>query len=79
MSEVINEFLFGRRIVITDVMTKTIQSRCHKKKRINKKWIKRYGYKDVVDNNKIFAFQDALFMTEKAYEKIRNMKEVEKL
>lgn len=32
----------GYRTVVT---TKTIQAKKHKKRRINKKWIKRYGYK----------------------------------
>lgn len=33
-------------------ITKFIQVRKHKKKRINKKWIKRYGYKQVMVNCK---------------------------
>lgn len=32
---------------LTGVMPKQVQVRYHKKKRINKKWIKRYGYKTV--------------------------------
>lgn len=31
---------------------KIVQARKHKKKRINKKWLKRYGYKKVVVNSK---------------------------
>lgn len=31
---------------------KIIQARKHKKKRINKKWLKRYGYKKVMINSK---------------------------
>lgn len=31
---------------------KFIQARIHKKKRINKKWLKRYGYKKVIVNSK---------------------------
>lgn len=31
---------------------KIVQVRKHKKKRINKKWIKRYGYKTVIVNSK---------------------------
>lgn len=31
---------------------KIVQARKHKKKRINKKWIKRYGYKKVIVNGK---------------------------
>ena len=31
---------------------KIVQVRKHKKKRINKKWLKRYGYKKVIVNSK---------------------------
>lgn len=31
---------------------KIVQARKHKKKRINKKWLKRYGYKKVIVNGK---------------------------
>ena len=31
---------------------KVVQARKHKKKRINKKWLKRYGYKKVIVNSK---------------------------
>ena len=31
---------------------KIVQTRKHKKKRINKKWLKRYGYKKVIVNSK---------------------------
>ena len=31
------------------LLTKPIQRRRHKKKRINKKWLKKYGYKLLVD------------------------------
>ncbi|WP_288682264.1 hypothetical protein [uncultured Eubacterium sp.] len=31
---------------------KIVQARKHKKKRINKKWLKRYGYKKVIVNSK---------------------------
>lgn len=32
--------------------SKIVQARKHKKKRINKKWIKRYGYKQIWFNSK---------------------------
>lgn len=34
---------FGIEIVIADCITKDIQRRKHKKRRIDKKWLKRYG------------------------------------
>ena len=62
---------FGMEIVITEWITKDIQRRKHKKCRINKKWLKRYGYKCVPDNDKMIAFNNKLFMTKGAYEKIK--------
>ena len=62
---------FGMEIVITEWITKDIQRRKHKKHRINKKWLKRYGYKCVPDNDKMIAFNNKLFMTKGAYEKIK--------
>ena len=37
-------FLNGINIIVT---TKYVQNRKHKKKRINKKWAKRYGYSEI--------------------------------
>lgn len=34
------------------LIPKTVQARKHKKKRINKKWLKRYGYKTVMVRSK---------------------------
>lgn len=31
--------------------TKSVQAKKHKKKRINKKWLKKYGYKNIVVNS----------------------------
>ncbi len=62
---------FGIEIVITDCITKDIQRRKHKKRRIDKKWLKRYGYKCVPDNNKVIAFNNKLFMTKGAYERAK--------
>lgn len=61
----------GMEIVITEYLTKDIQRRTHKKRRINKKWLKRYGYKCVPDNDKMIAFNNKLFMTKGAYEKVK--------
>lgn len=57
----------GYKILITEYITKDIQRRTHKKKRINKKWLKRYGIKIVPDNTK----NNTLMMTGKCYEKLR--------
>ena len=61
----------GMEIIITEYLTKDIQRRTHKKRRINKKWLKRYGYKCVPDNDKMIVFNNKLFMTKGAYEKIK--------
>lgn len=43
----------GRYFVEKDAeIPKTIQVRTHKKKRINKKWAKRYGYKTVYETKR---------------------------
>ena len=62
---------FGMEIFITEWITKDIQRRKHKKRRINKKWLKRYGYKCVSDNDKIIVFNNKLFMTKGAYERVK--------
>ena len=63
----------GYKILITECITKDIQRRTHKKKRINKKWLKRYGMKIVPDNTKILLVNNTLMMTEKCYEKLKNL------
>ena len=62
---------FGMEIFITEWITKDIQKRKHKKRRINKKWLKRYGYKCVPDNDKMIVFNNKLFMTKGAYERVK--------
>jgi cbb3-type cytochrome oxidase cytochrome c subunit len=39
--------LFGYNIIGVPYMADLVQARTHKKKRINKKWRKRYGVKEV--------------------------------
>ena len=62
---------FGMEIFITEWITKDIQRRKHKKRRINKKWLKRYGYKCVPDNDKMIVSNNKLFMTKGAYERVK--------
>lgn len=61
------------KILITEYITKNIQRRTHRKKRINKKWLKRYGMKIVPDNTKILLVNNTLMMTEKCYEKLKKL------
>lgn len=56
------------------LLTKPIQRRKHKKKRINKKWLKKYGYKllvDYKDNWRIKSYKDGVyeFVKEKNYDR----------
>ena len=39
--------LFGHPVISTRYCSDLVQARTHKKKRINKKWRKRYGFKNV--------------------------------
>lgn len=46
------------------LLTKPIQRRRHKKKRINKKWVKKYGYKllvDLKDDWRIKSYKDGTY------------------
>ena len=63
----------GYKILITEYITKDVQRRTHKKKRINKKWLKRYGMKIVPDNTKILLVNNTLMMTAKCYEKLKKL------
>lgn len=63
-------YFYGFRLFETDAITKQIQRRCNRKKRINKKWIKRYGYKTVPDDGKIIRIGDCIYATPKAVEKL---------
>ena len=40
-------YLFGYRVISTEFCSDLVQARTHKKKRINKKWLKRYGMKRI--------------------------------
>ena len=65
------EFYNGKRVIVTNAITKDVQARRHKKKRISKKWLKRYGHKAVPDNNKVIMTNDTVYMTKKCYEKLK--------
>ena len=48
-----NSYLYGMRLIATTFITKKIPRRKHRKKRINKKWLKRYGYREVPDYGRV--------------------------
>ena len=64
------EYFNGYRLIETTAITKQIQRRTHKKRRINKKWLKRYGYKTVLDDEKIILFDGKIFATPKTMKRI---------
>ena len=54
------------------IATKTYQPRKHRKKRINKKWKKRYGYEyDLMPHGQIIMMDGAIYMTKKTLEQLR--------
>ena len=69
-------YIDGLPVIITDEITKKVRSRTHRKKRIDKKWLKRYGYKEVTDHSKVLVFEDRvlgykyLLMSQKCYDGI---------
>lgn len=46
------------------------QNRTHRKKRINKKWAKRYGftYYDVLEDGKVITVGRVMYMNQKTYD-----------
>ena len=60
----------GFRLVETTAITKQVQRRTHRTRRINKKWLKRYGYKTVLDDGKIIRLGDCILATPKTIKKL---------
>ena len=60
----------GKRIVIRNDITKEVPCRKHWKRRINKKWLKRYKTRQIPDNQSMYVTQDYIFMTQKCFDKI---------
>ena len=61
---------FGFKLVETGSIRKKVQARTHRKRRINKKWLKRYGYKSVPDDDTVLIFGDCIYATPRAVKKI---------
>lgn len=59
-------------IVLRD---KKVQARTHKKKRINKKWAKRYGFKtyenQLFKNGQMIVMGQKIYMNERTYEALK--------
>lgn len=65
------ERLFGHPVYIA---TKSFQRRKHHKKRINKKWLKRYGTWEInmMPHNQVVMMDGVIYMTKKTWEKFKN-------
>ena len=69
-------YINGLRLIETTAITKKVQRRTHKKRRINKKWAKRYGYRDVPDKKKIVLVGGTIYAHPSLIERI--MEEITK-
>lgn len=65
-----NVYYNGLRLVGTNALYKEVQCRIHRKHRINKKWLKKYGYKTVPDDGRLIVCGDCIFATPKTVKKI---------
>ena len=65
--------LNGTEVIIDNNITKRIRCRKHKKKRIDKKWEKNYGYKEVQDDTKIYMFEGKLLMSQKCFDRLKKI------
>ena len=65
-------------IIITPGSKK--QNRTHRKKRINKKWAKRYGYTyyDVLEDDKVVMIGGVMYMNQKTHDALLKMLEKER-
>lgn len=71
----------GYKVIATEYCSNLVQARKHKKKRINKKWLKRYGMKRVPMKNLLVI--DGFIIghpsvVDKLIEEVRNREKAEK-
>ena len=64
------DYFNGMPIIITDAITKKVRCRTHRKKRVDKKWLKRYGYKELPDDSKILVVGNTIYMSKKNYDRL---------
>lgn len=76
-NEIMTDYLInGLDIVISKNLVKGyVQTRKHHKRRINKKWIKRYGSKPIYDMN-YYLIDGKIYMSPKAFEALNIKKEI---
>ena len=73
------DYLYGTPIII--VPTRKIKNRTHKKKRINKKWAKRYGFtiSETLKNGETYMMDGKLYMSQHTYTQLKTSIEFENL
>lgn len=73
MSGINSLMLNGTPIMITASIKK--QNRIHRKKRINKKWAKRYGYAyyDILEDGKVVMIDGVMYMNRKTHDALHKM------
>lgn len=72
-----NNGIFAKytRIPIIVVPDSKKQNRTHKKKRINKKWAKRYGYttSNSIEDEKVIMMNGSMYVNPRAYYKLKSI------
>lgn len=73
MSGIYSLMLNRMPIIITPGSKK--QNRTHRKKRINKKWAKRYGYTyyNVLEDDKVVMIDGVMYMNQKTHDALYKM------
>ena len=64
----------GFRLIETTAITKQIQRKTHRKRRINKKW-RKYGYREIPDYGKVVVFDRTIFAQPETIRKLRTAAE----
>ena len=78
MSKIDNLMILDYPIVILQEHENGEQVRKHKKKRINKKWLKRYGtYWEMLDPGEVVLVNGQLLMSRKTYNNLKQMERKE--
>ena len=78
MSKADNLTIAGYPIVIIQEHENGEQVRKHKKKRINKKWLKRYGtYWEMLNPGEVVLVDGRLLMSRRTYNKLKQMERKE--
>ena len=72
------DFFEGYRLIATPYFADTVQRRTHKKKRINKKWKKKYGTMQK-PWNKLIMVDGKIYGHPKIIEKIKTAIELERM